>query len=57
MNEARCICCDTIIPEGRVICSKCEHVQIKIGTILQSTQATKEEVGKVYNFMEGKNDT
>ena len=54
--EDRCIICNEIIPEGRMICPLCERVQIKVGTILQSFDATKEEVKATYNVMEENND-
>jgi predicted nucleic acid-binding Zn ribbon protein len=25
MNSNRCVCCGTIIPEGRQVCWECEH--------------------------------
>ena len=52
MNEERCICCNETIPEGRQICWSCEHRMIKMGAILQSRNATEEEVAKAYNFLE-----
>ena len=26
MNEDRCVVCDDIIPEGRMVCHKCEYI-------------------------------
>jgi hypothetical protein len=54
--EDRCIVCNEIIPEGRMVCPFCESQQIKLGRILQSHQATNEEINKVYAFMEGSDD-
>lgn len=25
MTEDRCVCCDEIIPEGRMVCPRCEN--------------------------------
>lgn len=52
MNEERCICCGEIIPEGRQICWSCEYRMTKVGAILQSRNATEEEVANAYNFLE-----
>ena len=52
MNEERCICCGEIVPEGRQVCWSCEHSMTKVGAILQSRNATEEEVAKAYNFLE-----
>ena len=56
MNNNRCLYCNEIIPEGIMICPSCENGQMKIGMILQSLNATKEEVKLAYDFMEGNND-
>ena len=56
MNNNRCVVCNEIIPEGRMVCSSCEQVEMKMGLILQSLSATDEEVDKAYNFMEGNNN-
>ena len=53
MNNNRCLYCNEIIPEDRTICLLCESQQTKVGMILQSNQATDEEVKKAYNFMGG----
>ena len=57
MNEERCICCGEVIPEGRQVCWSCEHRMIKMGAILQSRNATEEEVAKAYNFLKAKHKT
>ena len=54
--EDRCVCCGKIVPEGRQICWKCEHTELKYGTILQAIEATKEETEKVYEFIYRKDD-
>ena len=56
MDNNRCLYCNEIIPEGRMTCPLCEKAQIKMGMILQSFQATKEEVEAAYNFMEENDD-
>lgn len=52
MNEDRCICCGEIIPEGRQVCLNCEYRVGKIGSILQSQNATKDDVIKAYEFIQ-----
>ena len=52
MNEDRCVCCGEVIPEGRQVCLNCENRMTKVGAILQSRNATEEEVTKAYNFLE-----
>jgi ribosomal protein S26 len=54
MNEERCICCGKTIPEGKQVCWSCEHRMIKAGAILQSRNATEEEVAKAYIFFRNK---
>lgn len=56
MNNNRCLYCNEIIPEGRMVCFNCERVQMKMGMILQSLNATEEQVKTVYNAMEKKDD-
>lgn len=56
MNNNRCLYCNEIIPEGRMVCPSCERKQIKLGMILQSLKATKEEVEAAYDAMEESND-
>ena len=51
MDADKCICCGKIIPEGRMICWKCEHAEINIGTILQTNNATTEEVEDAYQWL------
>ena len=50
--EDKCVICNDVIPEGRMVCPQCENKQIKMGMILQSNHATDEEVKKAYNFIE-----
>ena len=52
MNEDRCICCGEIIPEGRQVCLNCEYRVGKIGSILQSQNATKDDVIRAYEFIQ-----
>lgn len=54
MNEDRCICCGKIIPEGRQVCLNCEYRVGKIGSILQSQNATKDDVIRAYEFIHNK---
>ena len=44
MDADRCIGCGEIIPKGRMFCLQCEHRAMKIGMILQSKNATADEV-------------
>lgn len=55
MNENTCVFCGAIIPEGRQICWSCEHSSIKVGSILQSCDATYEEVFDAYMSLRNKN--
>ena len=50
MTEERCVCCGEIIPEGQQTCINCEQRMMKIGAILQSHNATEEEVAEVYDI-------
>lgn len=54
--EDRCVVCNKIIPEGRMVCPSCERAEIKLGIILQSIQVTEKEVQTAYDFMEENND-
>lgn len=51
MSEERCICCGNIIQEGRQICCSCERDIVKIGSILQSHNATEDDVIKAHEFI------
>ena len=51
MNENTCVCCGETIPEGRQVCWGCEHKTTKVGSILQSQNAPKELVEKVYDCL------
>lgn len=48
MDAERCIYCREIIPEGRDVCDICEHKIMKMGRLLQSMNATDEEIQKAY---------
>ena len=52
--EDRCVVCDNIIPEGRMVCPQCESSFVKAGMFLQSNKSTKEEIEQAYRFMERK---
>jgi hypothetical protein len=54
MNDNRCLYCNEIIPDGEKVCKSCERAEIKMGMILQSLNASEEEVKSAYDFMEGK---
>lgn len=51
MDAERCICCGAIIPEGRMTCPMCEQKEMKYGSILQSQDATVEEVKEAYEWL------
>ena len=51
MDVERCLYCGDPIPEGRMVCPICEQREIKYGCILQSQNATEEEVQKVYEWL------
>ena len=51
MDAERCVCCGAIIPEGRMVCPMCEQKEIKYGNILQSRNATEEEVQMAYEWL------
>lgn len=51
MNNT-CLYCNEIIPEGGQVCPTCDHKLMKIGMILQSNNATEEEVEEVYKDLE-----
>ena len=51
MNENKCICCGAVIPEGRQVCWGCEHNEVKVGSILQSYEATAQEVDDAYKSL------
>ena len=52
MDVDRCIVCGEIVPEGRQICLNCEYRVDKIGSILQSQNATKDDVIKAYEIIQ-----
>ena len=54
MDVDRCIICGEPVPEGRQVCWGCEHHIDKIGSILQSQNATKDDVIKAYEFIHNK---
>ena len=49
MDAEKCMYCRAIIPEGRDVCPICEYKLIKAGSILQSNNATEEEIEGFYN--------
>ena len=51
MDESKCVCCGKIIPKDRIVCIRCECEEIKYGTILQSQDATAEEVEDTYKWL------
>ena len=51
MSVNTCVSCDRIIPEGRQVCPICEQQESKYGRILQSQNATEEEVRKAYEWL------
>lgn len=52
MNENTCVCCGGQIPEGRQVCWSCERSFVKVGSILQSCNATEDEVEGVYHSLQ-----
>ena len=56
MSANRCVVCNEIIPEGRMICLSCEHQHIKVGKILQSRRATTKEVEQACEFTKRKGE-
>ena len=51
MDAEKCVCCGEIIPEGRMVCPNCNGHITKVGSLLQSRDATKEEVEKAYGWL------
>lgn len=51
MSEECCVMCGNIIPEGRQVCWNCEQNIIKIGSILQSHNATEDDVVNAHEFI------
>ena len=50
MDSKKCVSCGRSIPKNRTICPRCEK-EIKYGSILQSQDATAEEVEEVYEWL------
>ena len=49
MGQEYCACCGApLSAEGTMICWSCEQKETKLGLILQSQNATKEEVKRAY---------
>lgn len=49
MSQEYCACCGApLSAEGTMICWSCEQGETKLGLILQSQNATKEEVKRAY---------
>jgi hypothetical protein len=51
MDANRCMYCQEIIPEGKIMCFKCEHQEIKTGMILQNNNATEDEIKNAYEWL------
>ena len=51
-NENKCICCGSVIPEGRQVCPGCEQGVSR--TIKDSGERTKFKTGAVRDMHEGK---
>lgn len=51
-----CIYCERIAQEGQEACASCRRNIIKLGSILQSCNATQEEVAAAYDFLECQNE-
>jgi predicted amidophosphoribosyltransferase len=51
MTENTCVCCGEIIPEGRQVCWNCEHRTTRVGQILQSQNATLDEINNAYTSL------
>ena len=51
MSANTCVHCGRIIPEGRLGCPICERKEMKLGAMLQSNNATKEEVKDAYEWL------
>lgn len=49
--ENRCIACNEIIPEGRMVCPMCEERWVKVGRILQGN-VTAEEAKRAHHTMD-----
>lgn len=47
-----CVYCQAIIPEDRMICPNCEYELTHIGRLLQSIEATEDQVQEAYKFIE-----
>lgn len=54
-REEKCIYCGEVIPEGRIVCAQCENAILRMGAILQSNEATEEEVDEAYDFIQTDN--
>ena len=51
MNENTCARCGVSIPDDQQTCWGCEHNEMKVGFILQSLGATKDEVDCAYSSL------
>ena len=56
MNENKCIYCGKTVDNNQKTCASCERGFMKLGMIMQSRQATEEEVDAARKMMEAKND-
>ena len=53
MSVNTCVSCGNIVPEeDRMVCKKCEQKEIKLGKILQTMNATEEEVKEAYAWLD-----
>lgn len=55
--EERCVMCGEIVPEGRQVCPSCEQVMLRVGMIIQSQEATNEEIEKAYKSLQNTGET
>lgn len=51
MDTNKCINCGRVIPKNRTVCLRCENEELKFGKILQTINATEEEVEDAYNWL------
>lgn len=51
-QDNTCVYCQSIIPEDRMICPNCEYALTHIGRLLQSIEATEDQIQGAYKFIE-----
>ena len=49
MKKYKCISCGQIIPKGQKVCVHCQRCMTKVGSMLQSRNATDKEVIEAYD--------